>query len=64
MSRWRPSFDEEYRERLEDFLDNNPDLPFDSPRDLMRYCTDHFITDTVRVSEADKMLEEMMKEHG
>ena len=64
MSRWRPSFDEEYRERLKEFLENNPDLPFDSPRDLMRYCTDQFITDTVRVSETDKMLEDLLKEHN
>jgi len=63
MSRWRPSFDDEYRERLEDFLENNPNLPFDSPRDLMKYCTDEFITDTVRISEADEMLQEMLKEY-
>jgi len=54
MARWRPSFDQEYRERVQEFLDNNPDLPFDSPRDLMKYCTDDFITNTVRMSRTDK----------
>lgn len=62
MTRWRPSFKEEYREKIEDFLENNPDLPFDNPKQLMEHCTDEFIVKTVRTSEADKKLEEMMKE--
>jgi hypothetical protein len=62
MARWRPSFKEEYREKIETFLDNNPDLPFDNPKQLMEHCTDEFIVKTVRTSEADKKLENMMNE--
>jgi len=64
MGRWRPSFKEEYREKIEQFLEDNPQLPFDTPKQLMEHCTDEFIVKTVRTSEADMKLEEIIEENS
>ena len=60
MARWRPSYDEEYRETLQEFLDDHPELPFDTPRDMMKYCTDNFVADTVRISRTDDKIKDMI----
>jgi len=42
---WRPSYGPEYKEKLQDFLDRHDELPFDEPKDFMKYCTDNMIMD-------------------
>jgi len=64
MARWRPSFKEEYREKLEQFLEDNPEIPFDNPKQLMEHVTDEFVVKTVRTSKADKQLEKLKEEHS
>jgi len=61
---FRPSFSEKYRERLQEFLEEHPALPFDTPKELMKHTTNQFITDieTRNMNEeeaAEKVLEDL-----
>lgn len=44
-NRWRPSYGPEYKEKLQNFLDRHNELPFDEPKEFMKYCTDNMIMD-------------------
>jgi len=45
MSDWRPGFQKNYKKKIKDWLDDNPEIPFDKPRDFMKFCTDRAIMD-------------------
>ena len=67
-NRWRPSFDEEYKDKVQDFLDRHDELPFNEPKEFIKYCTDNMMM-TVETGEqrneniADK-LRELSEELG
>jgi len=44
-NRWRPSYGPEYKKKLQEFLDRHDELPFDEPKEFMKYCTDNMIMD-------------------
>jgi hypothetical protein len=56
---WRPGYSEEYKNKLQEFLDNHPEVPIDNPREFMKFCTDQTIMDVVTKSEK---LEEQRQE--
>lgn len=63
---WRPGYKEGYKEKLENFLEDNPELPFENPRELMKFCTDRFVTEVElnqeEMSRARKKLDELRDE--
>lgn len=63
---WRPGFPQEYRDKIEEFLEDNPSLPFDDAREFMKFCTNQQIMDvesaSMSVEEQQEMLLEKLKE--
>lgn len=51
---WRPGFQESYKEFLEKFLEEHDEVPFEDPRDFMKFCTDQSI---MEIQTSEKQIE-------
>ena len=62
---WRPGFPSEYKHKIEQFLEKNPEVPFDDPRDFIKFCTDSKIMDVetreMNVKQEQKQILENLK---
>lgn len=47
---WRPGFPKNYKSQVQKFLDENDEVPFEDPREFMKFCTDQTIME-VQTSE-------------
>lgn len=58
---FRPSFDGEYKKKIEKFLDRNEHIPFDSPKSFMKFCTDQMMIETENSQEQIKKEQERIR---
>jgi len=59
---WRPSFGPEYREKIQGFLDRHEEVPFDEPKEFMKYCTDNMIMNYETGDDKREMIADKLRE--
>jgi len=66
MSDWRPGFQKNYKQKIQKWLDDNPEIPFEKPREFMKFCTDRAIMDyeinKESIEQEKKKIREELKE--
>lgn len=59
---WRPSIAPEKRKDYEDFIDNHPELPVNTPKELMLFAANKLITEVETGAENIEQQQEALEE--
>lgn len=59
---WRAAIPEEFKETMEEFIEDHPELGFENPKELMIHATRNFMMENRETLTKDEVMEYFRKE--